>query len=110
MNLREALSYHGEFYQRKAIEEMTIEDYFVALKDVNSPEFSKVKEELKPKLEVLLRAKIDQRDAAKADASSKKADASLKTSAESLRTARLALGLSALAVILSLLFRLLRWP
>ena len=95
MNLREALAIIPEHMGFRAIEQMTIEELWVALKDISDPEFSKF-QHLRPKIEAILRAKIDARDAASAQLASEKQNAKL-------RTAKLALLIGALGLTLSLL-------
>ena len=61
MNLREAVSLLPPQFIYKAIDEMTIKELHAALKDIETPEFSKQRQELQPRLKALLSAKLEER-------------------------------------------------
>ena len=61
MNLREAVSLIPEDFIFRAIDGMSVKELQAALIDVESPEFSKRRQELKPRLENLLSAKLEAR-------------------------------------------------
>ena len=97
MDLRQALEFLDEYHRLKAVEGMTIEELFAALKVINDPEFSK-HQYLKPKIEVILRAKIDAREAVKSQRTDRKSTLGIVLGA-----------LGVLLSLLALLLHLLHW-